>query len=430
MKNLEQSMRSISAGTLVVTLMILGCAPAAPYCNPDHCSGCCDSSGVCQAGTTIEACGSGGLDCNVCVPAQGQVCTDMVCQTPAPRPGPELGNGDYSPSSVDFTEIAAPASGLNRPTDLAFNPLRPDELWVVNAGDDSVVIVSAASTLSRTTERRKDGYALHFMANPSSIAFGAPATSFGKPGTFATCQESRNSYGGAAAPNDFMGASLWSSDLTVFAKLNPNGLGSHLDMMHDSPLCMGIAHEANNTYWAFGGLSNSIIKYNFAGDNGIGNDDHSDGEAYQYITGQLKYAPGIPSHLAFRQADPSLFIADTGNSRIVKMDTSSGTRGQALSSFEPMAAHYQMEGAVVSEVITKSSLLLQKPSGLELKGDLLYVSDNQNGRISVFTLSGERVNYLDTGLAAGSLSGMAFGPDGKLYLVDMVGNRVLRVDPR
>jgi hypothetical protein len=38
------------------------------------------------------------------------------------------------------------------------------------------------------------------------------------------------------------------------------------------------------------------------------------------------------------------------------------------------------------------------------------------------------VNWLDTGLF-NALSGMAFGPDGKLYLVDMTGDRVLRIDP-
>ncbi len=171
------------------------------------------------------------------------------------------------------------------------------------------------------------------------------------------------------------------------------------------------------------------MKYDFAADNGIGNDEHGDGEAFQYITGQLKYAPGIPSHLAFRQADRSLFIADTGNGRIVRMDTTTGTRGQRLQSFEPMAAHYRMENAVAAELVSKTSALVEAPSGLELKNDLLYVSDNKNSRISVFTLSGERVNYLDTGLPPGSLAGMAFGPDEKLYVVDMVGNRVLRIDP-
>lgn len=411
----------------------LGCSTAAP-CGPDLCSGCCDSNGICQAGATNDSCGRDGLACNVCVTAVGQVCANSVCvtleQDAGITQGVEIGTGDHSAASISLTQIAAPAAGLAKPTDLGFNPLRPDELWVVNSGDDSVLIITNASTDSRTSERRKDGYAVHFMAAPTSIAFGASPTTFGRQGTFATCQESRNSYGGAAAPNDFMGPTLWSSDLTIFARLNPNGLGSHLDMLHASPLCMGITHQADNVYWAFGGLSNAVLKYDFGRDDAIGNDNHSDGEAYQYITGQLKYAAGIPSHLVFRAADASLFIADTGNGRIVKLDTTSGVAGQALQSFEPMAAHARMENAIAADVVSKSSQFLEAPSGLELKNDLLYVSDNATSRISVFTLSGERVNYVDTGLPSGSLAGMAFGPDGKLYLVDMVGNRVLRVDPR
>src|SRR5205823_1631039 len=109
---------------------------------------------------------------------------------------------------------------LKVPRALAFNPMRPDELWITNYGDDSMVIVHATtSDSSRKSERRKDGYALHFMAKPSSIAFGQNHTSsrVGKPGTFATCQESRNTYDDTQPPNDFMGPTLWSSDLSIFA---------------------------------------------------------------------------------------------------------------------------------------------------------------------------------------------------------------------
>ena len=35
----------------------------------------------------------------------------------------------------------------------------------------------------------------------------------------------------------------------------------------------------------------------------------------------------------------------------------------------------------------------------------------------------------ETGLPAGSLGGLVFGPDDKVYFVDMKGNRVLRIDP-
>ena len=62
-------------------------------------------------------------------------------------------------------------------------------------------------------------------------------------------------------------------------------------------------------------------------------------------------------------------------------------------------------------------------------GGLLYVTDNASGWIHAFTLAGERVNYLDTGRGAGALAGIAFGPDGKLYLVDMLTDEIVRIDP-
>ena len=144
-------MRFISAVSLGLMLNVVGCADKVPFCNPDHCSGCCDSNDSCQSGTAVDACGSGGLACNVCVPAAGQVCANTVCakevsvtpdggsdagQQPdsgqavdagpdaGPVVGAEIGTGDHSPSSVVLTEIARSAAGLNRPTDLDFNPHR------------------------------------------------------------------------------------------------------------------------------------------------------------------------------------------------------------------------------------------------------------------------------------------------------------------
>lgn len=341
---------------------------------------------------------------------------------------PELGSGDHTPGSVTFTEIANADARLNKPRDLAFNTRRPDELWVVNWKDDSMVIITDASTEGRTTERRKDSNANHFMEEPAAIAFGADETTIGLPGTFATCGESRNTYDGQADPNDFMGPVLWSSDLTVFAKKNPYGLGSHLDMLHNTPLCMGIAHEANNRFWVFGGLKNSIDRYDFALDHHIGQDDHSDGESLQYVTGQVKYKPGVASHVFYNHSDKMLYIADSGNGRVVKLDTTTGTLGADVPPKEHMGISAEMDNAVLHDIVPKDSGMVTTPSGIEVWKGHVYVSDYTTGRISAFTLDGERVNYIDTGLAEGSLGGMAFGPDGKLYFVDTIGNRVLRID--
>lgn len=376
---------------------------------------------------TISACSGGSGNAS---PSDASPEPDGGVETSVPpRDAPELGTGDHSAASVTFVTVAGPEAGLKTPRDLAFNPRKPDELWVVNLGDESVTIVHDASTDGRTTERRKDGYALHFMARPASIAFGADETTFGIPGTFATCGESRNTYDDTQAPNDFMGPALWSSDLSIFAKKNPNGLGSHLDMLHNSSLCVGVAHEDANIYWTFAGKTNAIVKYDFHSDNGIGNDDHSDGESWEYVRGQVRYASGIPSHLEFDPSDGSLYIADTGNARVAKLDTKSGVQGISLPTMEPMAAYHRMNDATIVDFVSADSGLVTAPSGLELHSDWIYVSDDATSRISAFSKDGTLVNWLDTGLDAGALAGMAFGADGKLYFVDMLGSRVLRVDP-
>ncbi len=375
---------------------------------------------------TAPACSSYAVPQNAPIQQRPAPPTPDAADAGATVLAPELGKGDGSPGSVLLTEIA---TGLKRPRDLAFNPRRPDELWIVNDGDDSVVIVRDASTDARSSERRKDGYAVRFMAHPAAIAFGADATTFGLPGTFATCGESRNTYGETKPANDFMGPALWSSDLSIFAKKNPNGLGSHLDMLHNSPLCMGIAHEDANVYWAFGGLAGAIFRYDFQKDNGIGYDDHSDGKAYEYATGQVKYAAGIPSQLVFRAEDRMLYIADTGNSRVAKLDTTSGTKKGKLAPQEPMAEAMVMSGASIVDVVPAASGVLKAPSGLQVRGEFVYVSDNATARITAFTLDGVEVNHLDTGLGAGALAALTFGTDGKVYIADMAGGRILRIDP-
>jgi sugar lactone lactonase YvrE len=88
-----------------------------------------------------------------------------------------------------------------------------------------------------------------------------------------------------------------------------------------------------------------------------------------------------------------------------------------------------MDKAKITDFVSADSGLIKHPSGLLLKGDLLYVADYEDGRISAFNASGEVVNHLDTGLVQ-AIGGMAFGPDDKLYFVDMKENRVLRIDAK
>jgi hypothetical protein len=378
-----------------------------------------------------------------------------------PPLAPEIGTGDHSPASVTLTSIAGSSDELQAPTDLAFNPLIPDDLWVTNYDDDSVVIIHDATSGSPNAEYRKDWYgdptgfpASHFMPNPTSIAFGRdetssapePAGTGGIPGTFATCGDNRNDYDDSSPPNDFMGPALWPSDLSIFAERPLTPLGSHIDMLHCSPYCMGLAHETANIYWAFDGHArdpdnpyctaggcrflntSAIVRYDFHNDHGPGNDDHSDGEARQYVTTDLRRVSGVPSHLIYDTETQFLYIADTGHGRIATLDTTSGSMGVALDPPEPMVSYNVMNDAVLNDVVPAGGDL-EAPSGLELYNGLLYVTDHATGLIHAYDLAGTRVNYLDTGRGVDALAGMAFGSDGKLYLVDMETNEVLRIDP-
>ncbi len=342
--------------------------------------------------------------------------------------GPSLGLliGGDDPAAVSFTVVADAADGLAIPRDLSFHPDRTGEAWVVNRQDDSVTIVFDATVDAGETEHRIDGYAMHFMAEVSSIAFGAQ--NYRDDWTFGTCQESENTYHGQAAPNFFMGPALWSADLDVFAVENPIGLGSHLDMLHHSPNCMGIAHDVDNVYWVFDGYHGQIVRYDFQRDHDAGYDDHSDGIIHFVEEPKVLRVEGTPSHIELDRSSGMLYVADSGNARILRIDTSSGVKARSLAVKEPGTVVEEWSRFDWEELVPASSELLVEPSGLALHQGTLYVGDIATGTIFAFDLEGNLVTRLETGLDKGGLMGLEPGPDDRLYFVDALGNRLLRIE--
>ena len=342
-----------------------------------------------------------------------------------------LGHETNTIDNVTVTVIADTDDGLNRVMDLDFNPEVDGELWTMNAEDDSAVIISAAYEDTRTSQKIIDPYALHFMDNVSAISFGAP-------GFFATTQESSNTYNGQGNSNFFMGPSLWPSSLDLFGQSNPEAveelsemfgfyvdLGSHYDMLHDSPMATGIEWSHDNVYWVFDGYHDAISRQDFAEDHGMGYDDHNDGEILRYVSGEVKKVEGVHSGLALDAETGLLYIADTGNGRIVALDINSGTMGARLPQVDARAypVHNLMDDATLTPIVEN----LDKPSGLVLKDGLLYVVQNGSGRISAYDLTGNRIDYLDTGRDGGALQGINFGPDGGLYVADGAAGEVFRL---
>lgn len=326
--------------------------------------------------------------------------------------------------------ILTDADGLNRPQDLAFDNAETDRLWIVNRRDFTVTIVHDASTPGRTAETRLDPAADHFLENVSSIAFGMH-------GMFGTCQDSRNTYGGVAPPNDFMGPALWSSDLSVFAQSNPEAvaflterdgrhtdLGSHLDMLHESPLCVGIAWETDNVYWVFDGMDGAIVRYDFVEDHGPGFNDHSNGVIHRYRSGDVARADRTVSHLAFHHDTGTLFIADSGNGRLATLDTTAGELGRDLPAKEAGTVHKRVVGAFVEDFVTEG---LVRPAGLHLVGDRLLVTDAETAEIHIFDLDGRLRSTLSTGLGAGALAGIWAETLDDIWLVDARRDQLLRL---
>jgi hypothetical protein len=81
----------------------------------------------------------------------------------------------------------------------------------------------------------------------------------------------------------------------------------------------------------------------------------------------------------------------------------------------------------VIEPVTGQGSGLVQPAGLLLKDGALVVSDHATGRIKVFGTDGTLKGDVDTGLGAQALSGLAETRDGRLFFLDMRGNRLLEL---
>jgi len=334
---------------------------------------------------------------------------------------PVLGSGAHDLSSVVMAEILNGADGLTIPRDLEFHADNPGQLWIVNRQDDSTVIVEDAGRPGQTSRYTWESGANHFLAQPSALAFG--------PGTFyfATSHEEDQPTQGGATPADFMGPTLWTNDATIYG----GGHASHYDMLHNSPNGAGIAWESGTAYWIFDGWHDSLTRYNFQDDHGLGGADHTDGIIDRYVEGQVSYVPDVPSHMVWDHDTSELLLADTGNNRIAVFDPSSAVPGGGIGPNYDGCAMQGMNGGSLSTLIDGAEFGLIAPSGLELHDCKLFVTDNATSIIYAFSRDGLLLDWLDTELPAGSLMGMAFDErDGDLYIVNALSDQVLRISPR
>lgn len=339
---------------------------------------------------------------------------------PTPAGIPLLGNYQHTPDAVDMTVISQPADQLATPRDVAFNPLAPNELWIVNRATNSVAICLDPGTASQQFFAPTGFGADHFLVQPSAIAFG-------NNGFFASIHETDDqTQGSDGTPADFMGPTLWPSNRAEYE----GGHASHYDMLHNSPNGMGIAWQRDNVYWVFDGYHSAITMYDFNGDHGPGGADHSDGIVRRYVEGEVTWYENVPSHMVFHPTQPHLLlVADSGNNRIAVLDTTSGTPGAEIFPNYDGSDQSSVNGATITTLIDGASVGMGIPSGLTLYGDIILVSDAGNSVIWAFTLEGELVDWLETGLPGGSTMGTAIDQNGHLFFADATSNQVWRIAP-
>lgn len=322
-------------------------------------------------------------------------------------------------------------------TALAFNPTSEGELWIslrqfpsgkpCTLDDDSgcaalpgvMAVLTDATAAVPVGVVKEDGNSWHFMRRPTALAWGEGPV-------FASCGEAlTDNYEDDDIP--YAGPALWSSDPAIFGvKPLPTQNGTHIDMLHETPYCMGLAHESANAFWAFNGLAGSLDRVDFHAPHAVGGEDHDDGEVHRYIAGQLLREPEVPSHLVYDSGRKLVYVADTGHGRVLSVDPSPAVPGDDIIVYEKLQSSGLMDGASVKTLVPQG--VLQKPSGLTLVDDVLYVTDNATSRIYSFDINGQLLKILDTGLPAGSLAGIAMGPDALLYVTNLLTGGVHRVE--
>jgi hypothetical protein len=331
--------------------------------------------------------------------------------------------------NLEMKMIGSDVDGLDNPVDLDFCriPGRTNELWVLNRefGSSSMTIFFHAGSPTQKSQYRKDSHSDHFMVYSSAMAMGTN-------GNFATTQEVLNSVGGTTST--FMGPVLWSSDTSIYARMyqseweNGKPLGSHIDMLHQSPYSMGIAADKDNIYWVFDGYHGNLVKYDFATPHTIGGDDHSDGRVWRYPEVVLERIPDLPAHMVLDNATGWLYIVDNANARIIRVNTKSGVKAKELQPVdEPLDLYWEMKN-VEQQVYIDTGLT--SPVGIDFWNGRLVVTDNAKGTIRLYDATGAKGTLLGSiALNAPSIMGVKIGPDSNLWFVDATNNTITQLSP-
>ena len=370
---------------------------------------------------------------------------------PAPPPLPPglYGHSAGCADALGTARTVVPVTDvpLNTPTALAWHPTRPGELWLTSRATDSITVLN---TTSMASHQLGDRAPYHYMDQVSSISFDAL-------GQFATCQESLNTYEGTMRPNFFMGPTLYDSRLNLIdSRQQPcehAGADSrltdpsadvaasdeehscfliHTDMLHESPLCMGIVHDAGSTwtnpqgvsyqnvYWTYDAGHRQLVRFDFESDHGPGSMDHSLAAVRRYTGVELSYVEGVPAHMALDAASRELFVADPGHNRLLRVHVDSGAWLEDAKPLFPIYSspeasfNYTVWSGLQWDVLGTVSM----PSGLALTASVVYVGSHSLGEVYAFDRASRTLLQVVAAAQPYALRGLALSPlDGALWMV-------------
>ena len=340
-----------------------------------------------------------------------------------------------------------------------------EEAWVVNAHNHSVSIVSAVGTADATTFSRRDRGYFHYMANATALSFNAVADS-GRDAdkdtfaSFATCQNSLNTYLDTHVPNYFMGPTLYDTSPAYPNLVTREGAECsdadacyflHSDMLHEAPDCVGIVHDPETAtaygtvFWAVDAFLNDVVRFDFQQPHGPGNMDHSYAAVRRFVDVDVRPDPALHAGMVVDAATRSLFVSSAEAGEILRVDADSGAFSRSARGCEGEGDDVA-ECAGVPEYPAFSSRLpsfeysvyecttqtvfasgLDRPTGLALADGVLYVAEHATGAIVAFEVaSGARLGAFETG-RPGALQGMDVSAAGTLYAVDGAADELLEV---
>lgn len=344
-----------------------------------------------------------------------------VVSGPGDSPVPELylDGAKNSPELVLVHDFGS--ASILKPRDLEFHPEK-NQLWVMNKGSNGsdFVIIDNPGDENEQITKRKDSHSGHFVVNGSAMAIS-------NINTFATAPEIKNTV--QDQNSTFMGPALWSTDLDVFAKKYQSNwqpgtpLGSHYDMLHQSPFSMGIAHDKDNSFWVFDGWFENLCHYEFVNDHGPGAEFHGDGRIHRHSDVKLQRVVDVPSHMIVDHKKGVLYICDTYNGRVLRVNPKTAKFVKNLVAPNETLAQYQELNGSEVQIVAGG---LAKPCGIDIVENRLFVSDFETGIIHVYNAdTNEEIASFETGIKGNT--GIEISSNGELWLVNYQENKLFRI---